>query len=474
MPTPRITRSPILTPLSIRTRATPQPPYSTSCSPSHHKTADELALEEAASILHTPAMRLRSTGSMSPEVLDSGSARALRHQRLTQARQGGEAQGERSQNPQINDKEKKKDEQAVSRDDSLANLTHRACAEGVTEDEDDEASRELGGVSGLSDSGSIQIVEHGENNQSEDVPLSASLSTGQIFAQAGDRVKFEASESVTGSETVSGRSSSDSLSSSNSDTESDSESDSDGKSSSFEEFEESDPEDIAQSHSTKPAAADQGSSKGESDGEQDLMLRFDKDQLNNDEAPIPDLSIPKLPQNYLASTKDTRAAHSASVQPSRRPSQPFTNGLESLELDDRPYERPLTKQEKALQPRKATISQLWASIPTPRADLLPQMKKDYQALALANTLDPKRFMKNGSKSNKVPESFAIGTMVETSRRLKDTTITKESKYRPGQVVQNIIRDEHMDTYAKRKYDDLQRSKMENGRGKGWKKRAKWQ
>jgi len=35
------------------------------------------------------------------------------------------------------------------------------------------------------------------------------------------------------------------------------------------------------------------------------------------------------------------------------------------------------------------------------------MKRDYQALALANSLDPKRFMKGGTKLSKVPESFAV-------------------------------------------------------------------
>jgi hypothetical protein len=35
------------------------------------------------------------------------------------------------------------------------------------------------------------------------------------------------------------------------------------------------------------------------------------------------------------------------------------------------------------------------------------MKRDYQALALANSLDPKRFMKGGTKLNKVPEAFAV-------------------------------------------------------------------
>lgn len=59
------------------------------------------------------------------------------------------------------------------------------------------------------------------------------------------------------------------------------------------------------------------------------------------------------------------------------------------------------------QPRKATASELWATLPSARADALPQMKRDYQALALANSLDPKRFMKGGNKANKVPERFAV-------------------------------------------------------------------
>jgi hypothetical protein len=35
------------------------------------------------------------------------------------------------------------------------------------------------------------------------------------------------------------------------------------------------------------------------------------------------------------------------------------------------------------------------------------MKRDYQALALANSLDPKRFMKGGNKAGRVPELFAV-------------------------------------------------------------------
>lgn len=60
------------------------------------------------------------------------------------------------------------------------------------------------------------------------------------------------------------------------------------------------------------------------------------------------------------------------------------------------------------QSRKATPSELWSTLPTPKSELLPQMKRDYQALSLAASLDPKRFMKGGTKPGKVPEVFAVG------------------------------------------------------------------
>ena len=71
------------------------------------------------------------------------------------------------------------------------------------------------------------------------------------------------------------------------------------------------------------------------------------------------------------------------------------------------------------QPRKATPSELWASIPNSKSDLLPQMKRDYQALSLANSLDPKRFMKGGSKAGKVPEVFAVDLTLNSSRAETD-------------------------------------------------------
>jgi hypothetical protein len=64
-------------------------------------------------------------------------------------------------------------------------------------------------------------------------------------------------------------------------------------------------------------------------------------------------------------------------------------------------------------------------------------------------------------------------MVDAPRHLQDTTIQREAKYRPGQVVENLARNEEVGGYAKRKYGELQGGRMDNGRGKGWKKRSKW-
>jgi hypothetical protein len=107
-------------------------------------------------------------------------------------------------------------------------------------------------------------------------------------------------------------------------------------------------------------------------------------------------------------------------------------------------------------------------------DVLPQMKRDYQALVLANSLDPKRFMRGGNRAGKIPEKFAIGTIINPPRHLQNSTIEKTREYRPGQIVQDLVGDQGAGEYAKRKYGDLQHSRQRNGRGQGWKsKKPKW-
>ncbi|WVQ73476.1 hypothetical protein IAR50_003048 [Cryptococcus sp. DSM 104548] len=478
MSTPRATRSRTATPLSVRTRSTPQ----ATAPPSHHKTSDELALEEAASLLHTPTTsRLRSAGSV--EALDGGSARALRHRRLNEVRHEGEVR-ERSKSPQADERRRSEapstaePEEVPEKEDGEQTEEHELEQETSDTADGDEASMELPGTSVMSDASESVAGNDDEQEKNGDEPVSAALSTGRIFSQPRQGIEFGEAASESGSETASAGGDSSSESESDSESEPDSSEESDSES-------ESDDDDQMERllQAARDAAAakavkenNQGEESGEADGE--IVLQFDKDQFEKKEAPIPDLAITNVPKTHLSFTKEGQAkatipvpsVASSSAGPSKRGS---ALQKPAQELDDRPYERPMSKKEKAQQPRKATASELWSRIPAPRADILPQMKRDYQALSLANSLDPKRFMKGGSKNDKPPESFAIGTMLETSRRVRDTTLTKEHKYRPGQVVQNIIRDDDMGSYAKRKYGDLQSSRMENGRGKGWQKRTKW-
>lgn len=80
------------------------------------------------------------------------------------------------------------------------------------------------------------------------------------------------------------------------------------------------------------------------------------------------------------------------------------------------------------QPKKASVSEQWATIPAPRADDLPKMKRDYQALALANSLDPKRFMKGQGKLGRVPERFNVSIRVQCSPPSRCGTIRTASSF----------------------------------------------
>lgn len=279
MPTPRVTRSRSSTPLSFRTgtQSTPQP-GSTAHPGSHHKTSDELALEEAASILHTPTMRLRSLGSADTDVLDGGSARALRHKRLNQVREEVEVVRERSRSPQRDEKRveqsqrperEEKEEEEQEQEQEIGN-SEQTPVDGDTDDEDDEASRELMGVSTSSDDGSTQLVEEG------DTTLSAPLSTGQILSQLREAVESGESASESDSETQSVNSS-DSSSESGSDSESDSE-DNSSDSDSDEDDEEERLLQAARDAAKANTASNRDEKEKTSEADDEAVLQFDKEE----------------------------------------------------------------------------------------------------------------------------------------------------------------------------------------------------
>ncbi|ORY30600.1 Fcf2 pre-rRNA processing-domain-containing protein [Naematelia encephala] len=470
MPSTRRSLSHPATPLSVS--ITPKPtssrhtPRSASRTPSvqvhHHKTADELALEEAEEMLHSPL----ASSSRFSTVGTSSSAREARHRHLEQVRA-----------------EKEHDREDIDNAESEGDATQVEVAE-----VNDGRKRFNGG-----DSRTQEPDETTEGDEVEElaVPDNEEVNTASLSAQ--DRSSPETTSPpfreprADDSDPTIGDSSSDSASSeSDSEVETSSEDDDDSESdgsSETSDTDDSDEEDermealLQAAKTAAKAKQEQAHSRIEVAVAEELdgVLQFDgtegETHKEKREAPIPDLSIPNLPAPHLSFIADGSAK--APTAAPKVPNAALRKSAEGLELDDRPYEKEPSKREKAAQPKKASASELWATIPAPRSDTLPQMKRDYQALSLANSLDPKRFMKGGNKAGKVPERFAIGTMVEQPRHMQDTTQQRERKYKPGQVVQGLVQDEVVGSYAKRKYGDLQYTRMDNGRGKGWKKRTKW-
>ncbi|BEI91067.1 uncharacterized protein CcaverHIS019_0311370 [Cutaneotrichosporon cavernicola] len=380
------------TPSRLRKPSTPQP--------HHHRTADELAIEEASQVLHGVEEQ-----EATPDALLS--PRARRYAAITHRREAS-VDSTPSLLKTLPTRSGQETRQGAEDSDD------EALGDGVTGRDSDEegyqrsadSSSESDASSDDSDSDSASVSDASSNSDSDDDEDDEAELERQLAA---------AKAAATKTATV----------------------------------------------STSKSSIESATALGENEeGE----LRLESDQPK--EAPIPDISVPKLPARHLSLADDgTAFAGEADAGPSESRSAP--------ELDCGKYKRALSKREKKAQPKKASASELWATIPAPRDDDLPQMRKDYQALHLSHTLDPKRFMKGGNKSGKAPDRFQIGTMVDAPRQMQNTTLRKEHKYRPGQVVTNVVGDVEAGTYAKRKFEELQSKRIFNGRGKGWQKRAKW-
>ena len=157
-------------------------------------------------------------------------------------------------------------------------------------------------------------------------------------------------------------------------------------------------------------------------------------------------SIPVHSLDFSANRGHQRASKKSAVDDNAEGSRASGSKLQlggnsagrELERDDTVYQPELSRKQKmkvclhvthcalllrcslsfAQQPQTQSANQAWAALPTIPSALLPQMKRDYQAMNLANSLDPKRFMKGGAKSTKIPENFAVSFEYSASRILR--------------------------------------------------------
>ncbi|KAJ9116970.1 hypothetical protein QFC22_004628 [Naganishia vaughanmartiniae] len=211
----------------------------------------------------------------------------------------------------------------------------------------------------------------------------------------------------------------------------------------------------------------------EDDLQADVMMVGEKTVK---ERPIPGLSVPVIPrydleQSSTAQHRRQKDTGEGSSKGNGRATMASVTAKDiELERDTTAYQPEISRKQKMKQPKPHSANEAWAALPPIPSSILPQMRRDYQAMNLANSLDPKRFMKGGAKSTKIPENFAIGTIINPPKKLQSTTLTKERKYNPGSIVQTLVADSELGSYAKRKYNDFAGSRMANGRGQGWKKR----
>ncbi|EIM20015.1 Fcf2-domain-containing protein [Wallemia mellicola] len=131
--------------------------------------------------------------------------------------------------------------------------------------------------------------------------------------------------------------------------------------------------------------------------------------------------------------------------------------------------RPSRKQMK--EAREATTGKDWFDLPAPPAALLPEWKREAEALQLRNSLDPKRFYKGGSKL-KLPKHFAIGRILpgrNAGDSLAEGAEDSKARRQARGFVNELLDDKTSQRYSKRKYSELQ---AERGQEYGQKKKAK--
>jgi len=86
------------------------------------------------------------------------------------------------------------------------------------------------------------------------------------------------------------------------------------------------------------------------------------------------------------------------------------------------------------------------------AEMTDELKADMKAIRMRNHLDPQKFYKRSDKFHKFVQ---VGTVIEGSAEYYSSRLTK--KERRGNFVEELMADDKIRSYAKRKYGQIQKS-----------------
>ncbi|SCV00983.1 LAMI_0G08570g1_1 [Lachancea mirantina] len=114
--------------------------------------------------------------------------------------------------------------------------------------------------------------------------------------------------------------------------------------------------------------------------------------------------------------------------------------------------------KKDANSKKLTLTDQWFTLPKP--ELTKELKRDLLLLKHRAALDPKRHYKKDKW--KVPERFAVGTIVEDKSEFFSSRLT--NKQRKNTMLETLMTDEDTSRYFKRKYGEIQEKKTSGRKG----------
>eukprot|EP00742_Colponemidia_sp_Colp-10_P007185 GILJ01007719.1.p1 GENE.GILJ01007719.1~~GILJ01007719.1.p1 ORF type:complete len:215 (-),score=39.00 GILJ01007719.1:137-739(-) len=122
---------------------------------------------------------------------------------------------------------------------------------------------------------------------------------------------------------------------------------------------------------------------------------------------------------------------------------------------------------------KDTIGKKWFDLPA--TEVTPELKQDLKALKLRAFYDPKRFYKS-NETKELPKYFHIGRVIEGTGEFYSARLT--NKERKNRLVDELLEDDKVRKYTKRKFTQIQEKKQSGGKNfykkKQNKRKDKWQ
>ncbi|EQC27561.1 hypothetical protein, variant [Saprolegnia diclina VS20] len=125
--------------------------------------------------------------------------------------------------------------------------------------------------------------------------------------------------------------------------------------------------------------------------------------------------------------------------------------------------------EKKVSQDRLQSSRKWFNMTS--NEMTDEAKRDMQLIKMRNYLDPKRFYKSSDhKKGNLPKVFQVGTVIEGAAEYKSNRLTR--KERQQTFTEEIMHDQAIRSYTKRKFNDIQAARANTSKHKKPFKKAK--